>query len=161
MKTKKTVAPNIKTAETKIDGVISRQVDKTIDKIVDKTFDKIKKEEHQEKKKVKNADSAEQKKDERIVFGLSYFLFFISLIFSKSDERKFYANQGLVLLMFLVAGGVFFRFVIGLLHYETSLILSLIFYVFVVLFALYGFIKTLRREELTRLPLIGRIKLIK
>lgn len=181
MKKTKNNSTNLKIAQTKIEEVISKQVDKTIDKIVDKTFDEIKQEETKQKRKKsakqetkvtkfeteetkqqKKFETKEnKKKDERIVYGLSYFLFFISLVFSKSEERKFYANQGLVLLLFTIVGAVFFKFVIGLLHYETSIISSLIFYVFVLLFATYGLVKTLMGEKQTEIPLIGRIKLIK
>lgn len=157
---------NLKTTQTKFEDAINKQIDKTIDKIVDNTFENIEKQEKQEKeilkKTEKNAEkSMESKKDEKIIFGVSYFLFFISLIFSKSDERKFYANQGLVLLIFGVVGAIFFRFVIGLIHYETSIILSMIFYVFILLFATYGLVKTLLGEKFVLIPLIGKIKLIK
>lgn len=155
---------SIKTTQTKIEDVINKQIDKTIDKIVDNTFEDIEKQEKQEKinlKKSKNVEKLETKKDEKIVFGLSYFLFFISLIFSKNEERKFYANQGLVLLIFAVLGSVFFRFVVGLIHFETSIILSIIFYVFVCLCAIYGLVKTLMGEKFVKIPFIGKIKLIK
>lgn len=147
-------APSIKLAKEKIESIIDGQIDKIIDKSVDKTLDEIDNTNEVKKNKIQS----EQK--DKLVFALGYFLFFLPLIFSKNKKRMFYANEGLVLLIFSCLGGIFFKFVIGLLHYETALILSIVFYVFVFLCALYGFLKTMNNEKNVIIP-FGKIKILK
>lgn len=164
MSKQKKSSASIVTVKTKIEEAINNKIDNQIDKIMDKTFKSIEEQEKEEKRKLTKrpyGHAPKENKNEKIVFALSYFLFFISLIFSKSQERKFYANQGLMLLIFAVVGAVFFRVVVGLIHYETSIILSVIFYIFVCLCATFGFVKTLTGEKNVQIPLIGKIKLIK
>ena len=155
---KKQVKPSLREAQKKVDEVIDKKIDQWIDKSVDKTLEEIDNAEKQQQKKADDLHSFEKQKT---VFALSYFLFFIALIFSKDSRKTFYANQGLVLFLTAILGGLLFRVGLAFLHYELALIVSLVFYVLVFLFALFGFVKTIRGQQFVALPIIGKITLLK
>lgn len=162
----------IKVTQEKIDEVINKQIDKIIDNAVDKTLKEIDDSEKQSKKKTKEISQKNQLEKNKennnfeknkFVFALSYFLFFVSLIFVKEDKKssRFYANQGLVLLISTLIGSFIFNFCFSFIHKELALILSLIFYVIILAYAVFGFSKTMAGEKEVILPIIGKIKLIK
>lgn len=155
---KKQVKPSLRETQKKVEEVIEKKIDQWIDKTVDKTLDEI---DNAEKIKKQEADNLQSFEKQKIVFALSYFLFFIALIFSKDSRKNFYANQGLVLFLTAILGGLLFRVGLALIHYELALIVSLVFYVLVFLFALFGFVKTIRNQQFVLLPIIGKITLLK
>lgn len=146
-------------AQQKVDEVINKQIDKIIDKTVDKTLEEIDKLEKQSQDPTQSRQGQNTFEKQKLWFGLSYFLFFIAF-FCKGEQKHFYANQGFVLFLFLAFGSLVFRVGLAFVHLETALIVCFVFYVFVFLMALFGFIKTLKNEQNVRLPLIGKINLI-
>lgn len=157
------------TIRKKVDEKIDEIIDKQIDKMVDKTLKELD-EKDSNLPKSKKLDSNEQNETKKsnndfeqnkLVFALSYLVFFLPYICAKnSPDKNFYANQGLVLLLTSIVFGV----AIGLLSLASSVlgwILSIIIYVLVIAELVYGVVKTIQGQEKTLLPIIGKITIIK
>lgn len=151
-KTKKIVQKNLsKEVEKRID----KAIDKTIDIIVDKRLDEI-------DKSIKVKPEEKPNKDYKLIFATSYFLFFISLFFAKEhQDKKFYANQGLMVLIEAAISALIWVLIDTLFGFTAGLIVGCVLFGFIVLLALTGCIKTLMGKDKYVLPLIGRITLIK
>lgn len=93
----------------------------------------------------------------KVVSALAYFIFVIPLIAdSKNEDYKFHANQGLVLLLFSIAGmiiGTIIPIIGWLIILPVGGILCLVL-------AIIGIVNVVndRRKEL---PVIGKISLLK
>lgn len=151
------------TVRKKVDDKIDEIIDKQIDKVVDKTLKEL--DEKEMNNKDNSNENVQQDKNDfeknKVVFALSYLLFFLPYICAKdSPDKNFYANQGLVLLLTSLVFGV----VIGLLSLISSIlgwVLSAIVYILLLAELVYGVVRTLQGNEKTQLPIIGQITILK
>lgn len=115
-------------------------------------------------------DPADVEKN-KIIAGLSYILFFLPLIACpESKFGRFHANQGLLLLIIGVGGGIalsILQFILSIvLFFIIWQILSLftliysVFWIGVTVFAVLGFINAYKGTA-KKLPLFGQFKIIK
>ncbi len=88
--------------------------------------------------------------------GLAYFIFFLPLIACPDSKYgKFHANQGLVLLIFSIAGNI----ILGLIPFIGWVLLP-IFCILILVFAIMGLVNGFGGKA-KELPLIGKISIIK
>ncbi len=98
-----------------------------------------------------------QKGGNNTINALAYLLFFLPLVIEpKTEEGRFHANQGLVLLIF----GIIVSILGGLIPFIGWLIILPVGSIAVIVFAIMGIISALNGET-KELPLIGKIRLIK
>ncbi len=98
-----------------------------------------------------------QKGGNNTINALAYLLFFLPLVVEpKTEEGRFHANQGLVLLIF----GIIVSILGGLIPFIGWLIILPVGSIAVIVFAIMGIINALNGET-KELPLIGKIRLIK
>lgn len=100
-----------------------------------------------------NFEDIEQNKT---IAGLAYLLFFLPLLVApESKYGKFHANQGLILLIFGIAG----NFILGLIPVIGWLLIPL-FGAFVLILGIMGMVNGFKGKT-NRLPLIGKFEIIK
>ena len=93
----------------------------------------------------------------KVVSAFAYILFFLPLIAcADSPFGKFHANQGLVLLIVGVAGGIILGFIPGVIGWILQSLLSLALLVLVVM----GLVNTLNGKA-QELPVIGKYRILK
>lgn len=92
----------------------------------------------------------------KVMAGLAYLLFFLPLV-ACPDSRfgRFHANQGLLLLIVSIAGGI----ILGIIPI-IGWVLMPIFYIAVMIFAIMGLINGLNGKS-KKLPLFGKFIIIK
>ena len=92
----------------------------------------------------------------KVMAGLAYLLFFLPLV-ACPDSRfgRFHANQGLLLLIVSIAGGI----ILGIIPI-IGWVLMPIFYIAVMIFAIMGLINGLNGKS-KKLPLFGNFTIIK
>ena len=98
-------------------------------------------------------------KHNKFVYLLAYFLFFVPLIVNKDSKLgRFYANQGLILLILSFVLGIFSQIVgnipfIGL--FIPLICITVIFIIFINAFS------NIIKRKIWKIPLVGHIKIIK
>lgn len=124
-----------------------------------------------EEKDEKQCEETESKKEtsngeaKKLIFSLCYLwgiLFFLPLILYKDDSSaKFHANQGLVLLIFSVAGNMVFG-ILTLIPIVNILftVLSCVYSLALLALGIIGIVNTVN-EKLQPLPVIGKFTILK
>ena len=99
--------------------------------------------------------------------GLAYFLFFLPLVACpESKYGRFHANQGLLLLILSVGGGIIiaiFSAILAAISWRLSwlsAIFSLAFFVVVIAVAVIGLMNGFKGKA-KELPVIGKLRIIK
>lgn len=88
--------------------------------------------------------------------GLAYFIFFLPLIACPDSKfGKFHANQGLILLIFSIAGNI----ILGIIPFIGWILLP-VFWILVLVFGIMGLINGFGGKA-KPMPLIGKISIIK
>jgi len=100
--------------------------------------------------------SSEDIEKNKVVAGLAYLIFFLPLVAApESAFGKFHANQGLLLLIVSVIGGI----VLGIIPLIGWIIMP-IFYVAVLVFGIMGLVNGLNGKA-QELPLFGKYRIIR
>lgn len=109
-------------------------------------------------KKTRTSDWAENK----YYYAFSYFLFFLPFFVDDSKRSRFYANQGLMVWIWLFFGNVIIYY-LGFINIFAPYIVYVHwgFSIIVALLALGGFIATVQDKKDVRLPVIGMADIIK
>ncbi|HLR36065.1 MAG TPA: hypothetical protein VK071_12160 [Tissierellales bacterium] len=101
-------------------------------------------------------DEIKDIEENKTLAGLAYLLFFLPLVLaSESKYGRFHANQGLILLIFAVAGELILKLIPGI-----SLFILPIFDLFVFILVVMGMVNGFNGKTV-ELPLIGRFNIIK
>jgi uncharacterized membrane protein len=119
------------------------------------------------------APAEQEAQDNKIIFILSYILFFLPLIACPNSKAgRFHANQGLVLLLASIAGQIVVAIVSGILSFifaamwlftiasGIGMLLYTVWYIVVLVFVIMGMINA-SKGELKPLPIIGKFTIIK
>ena len=100
----------------------------------------------------------------KTISALAYILFFLPLVACpESKFGRFHANQGLVLLLFSIVGGIVISILYGILiwvFYPLAALINAVFYLAVLALVILGIVNTFNGKA-KELPVIGKIKLIK
>lgn len=100
--------------------------------------------------------------DNKYYYAFAYFLFFLPFFVDDSRRSRFYANQGLMVWLWLFIGNIIIYY-IGFINVVAPYVVYIhwTFSIIIALLALGGFIATVQDKKDVRLPVIGMVDIIK